>query len=362
VICLQSGPDEPRRERINGVDVLRIPLKRHREGKLRYITQYSSFIAIAFGYLAVRSLKRRYHLVHVHNMPDVLVFSALIPKARGAKVMLDLHDPMPELMQTIFGLEPTHSSVRMLKKLEKWSIAFADYVLTVNLACKKIYSGRSCPSEKIQVVLNSPDETTFVFQPVANGSSNGSSHPKEPFRILYHGSLVQRNGFDLAVNALDRLKDELPNLRLLVCGERTAFFDEVMEWAGKRGLDRNIDYLGLCNRQQVIEAIRQCDLGIVPNHRNIFTEINTPTRIFEYLALGKPVVAPDAGGIRDYFDRDDLIFFQLGDVSDLVEKIKFAHSNRENLPDLVRRGQKVYLAHTWTKERSAFLDSVANLL
>ena len=55
-------------------------------------------------------------------MPDVLVFSAIVPKLLGAKVVLDLHDPMPELMQTIFKLPEESFSVVVLKRLEKWSI------------------------------------------------------------------------------------------------------------------------------------------------------------------------------------------------------------------------------------------------
>ena len=63
-----------------------------------------------------------------------------------------------------------------------------------------------------------------------------------------------------------------------------------------------------CNVNEIVAAIGDCDLGIIPNHRNIFTEINTPTRIFEYLALAKPVIAPKTQGIQDYFgdDRSDL--------------------------------------------------------
>ena len=104
VICLKETDDQPAHETFNGVEITRIPLKRRRGGKFSYILQYGSFILLAGGILAARTFKRRYHLVHVHNMPDILVFSALIPKLCGAKVILDLHDPMPELMMTIFGL------------------------------------------------------------------------------------------------------------------------------------------------------------------------------------------------------------------------------------------------------------------
>src|SRR5438552_10342148 len=253
LVCLQSNQDEPRREIVNGVNVFRIPMKRHRGGKTRYIGQYSSFILRSFVHLAFRSAIRPYEFVHVHNMPDVLVFSALVPKAFGANVILDLHDPMPELMQAIFELPAKSFSVRLLKRLEKWSIGFADLVLTVNLTCKKIYTSRSCPPEKINVVLNSPEDDIFRFQTPSSQVSNGEK-PAKPFVILYHGSLVPRNGFDLAVDALETAKKSVPGARLMVCGERSSFFDEVMESARKRGLQENVKYLGVKNRRQVVET------------------------------------------------------------------------------------------------------------
>jgi glycosyltransferase involved in cell wall biosynthesis len=164
VICLRRSDDEPTRETFRGVQIRRIPLKRRRAGASAYVLQYLLFILSAFFLLAVRSLRRRFALVHVHNMPDALVFSALIPKLLGAKVVLDLHDPMPELLMTIFRLPPDSPAVRGLKWLERRSIAFADVVLTVNLACKKIFASRSCPAAKIHVVMNSPDEEIFAFR------------------------------------------------------------------------------------------------------------------------------------------------------------------------------------------------------
>jgi glycosyltransferase involved in cell wall biosynthesis len=338
-------------------------LKRHRGGKLSYIGQYAAFVLTSFFYLGWRSLTRRYDLVHVHNMPDVLVFSAIVPKLLGAKVILDLHDPMPELMQTIFKLPEDSFTVRVLKRLEKWSIRFADLVLTVNLACKKIYSSRSCQPDKIMVVINSPDDEVFPFQRGDVRDVNGKNgNGSKPFVILYHGSLVQRNGFDLAVESLEKVRKTIPSVRLRVCGKRTDFFEKVMESAQRRGLDGNIDYLGVRNLKEIVAAIEDCDLGIIPNQRNIFTEINTPTRIFEYLALAKPVIAPKTKGIQDYFGDNDLIFFELGDADDLARKIEFVFSDPEEVAETVKRGQEIYLSHTWSRERLSLLNSISELL
>jgi len=250
-----------------------------------------------------------------------------------------------------------------LKRLEKWSIRFADLVLTVNLACKKIYSSRSCEPGKIKVVINSPDDVVFPLQQADVRHVNGKNgNGSDPFVILYHGSLVHRNGFDLALESLEKVRKTIPSVRLKVCGERTAFFEDVMKSAQQRGLDKNVDYLGRCNLTEIVEAIENCDLGIIPNHRNIFTEINTPTRIFEYLALGKPVIAPKTRGIQDYFSDNDLIYFNLGDADDLARKIEFVHSHPADAAETVKRGQIVYLSHTWSRERLTLLNSIGELL
>ena len=363
LICLRDGDGELARETYGSINVTRVRLKRHRGGKLSYIGQYAAFVLTSFFYLAWRSLTRRYDLVHVHNMPDVLVFSAIVPKLLGAKVILDLHDPMPELMQTIFKLPEDSFSVRVLKRLEKWSTRFADLVLTVNLACKRIYSSRSCQSDKIRVVINSPDDEVFRFQSgdvCRRHGKNGNG--SKPFVILYHGSLVHRNGFDLALESLEKVRKNIPSARLMVCGKRTNFFEKVMETAQERGLDTNIDYLGVRNLKEIVEAIEDCDLGIIPNHRNIFTEINTPTRIFECLALAKPVIAPKTKGIQDYFGDNDLIFFELGNSDDLARKIEFAFSHPAEVAETVKRGQEIYLSHTWSRERVSLLNSISELL
>jgi glycosyltransferase involved in cell wall biosynthesis len=361
VVCLRESQEEPRREAINGVSILRLGLKRHRASKIRYVTQYSAFILRSFFYLAFRSIVKRYDFVHVHNMPDVLVFSALIPKALGAKIILDLHDPMPELMQVIFNLPEKSFAVRLLKWLEKVSVGFADLVLTVNVACKQIYSSRGCPPEKIKVVINSPEDDIFQFRPASLDCSIRGQRAR-PFVILYHGSLLPRNGFDLAVDALETARKSIPGTKLMVCGERTSFFDDVMELVRERGLQESVEYLGARNRRQIVKAISGCDVGIIPNHRNTFTEINTPTRIFECLALAKPVIAPKTKGIQDYFGDNDLIFFEVGDADDLARKIEFAFSHPAEVAETVKRGQEVYLSHTWSRERLGLLNSISELL
>jgi glycosyltransferase involved in cell wall biosynthesis len=346
-------------EIVEGIDVLRLPMRNLRGGKLAYVYQYAAFISIVSAVFAWRALTRGYDLVYVHNMPDILVLSALIPKALGAKVILDLHDPMPELMVTIFKLDDDSLSVRLLKRIEKWSIARAHSVVTVNRTFKQLFSSRSCGLDKIEVVMNTPDGEIFPLRPplLTPAKQVGDKHV-----IMYHGSLVERNGLDLAVDALARVKQVIPGAELRIYGDKTPFLDRVMDAANSRGLREAVRYLGPKCLEDLVHEIEDCDVGVIPNHRNSFTQINTPTRIFEYLALGKPVIAPRTQGVQDYFPDDSMIFFEAGDAEDMAKSIEYAFYHPAQVTETVRRGQAVYRTHLWQKERSRLIGVVAGLL
>ena len=186
VICLRDDSSEPAFDSLNGVNIRRVPLRRRRGGKASYLFQSTAaFISICFALLTLRSLRRRYHLVHVHNMPDVLVFSALVPKLLGARVVLDLGRPHAWSTTTIFNLDATSRAVAQLKRFERWSIALADTVFTVNQACKRMFGTRSCKPEKVRVIMNSPDERLFTLTTPEPGRPRD---PAKPFVIMYYGS------------------------------------------------------------------------------------------------------------------------------------------------------------------------------
>lgn len=360
LIC-EAGEKLPKREHLGGLEIIRIPIRHYRGGKLSYVYQYCCFILMSASILAWRSLRRRYDLVYIHNMPDILVLSALLPKALGAKAILDMHDPMPELMMTIFNLEENSLGVRVIRQLEKWSVACVDLVITVNVACKRLLAARSCRAEKVAIVMNAPDGKLFPYRAARSYPVSQSASGK-PFVIMYHGSLVERNGLDLAVDALARVRETAPGAELKICGTGTPFLEQVMQKARSLGLQSCIRYLGPKRLEELVAEIETCDVGVIPNHRNPFTDINTPTRIFEYLALGKPVIAPGTPGIQDYFNPESLLFFEAGNAGELAKKIECVYFNSRKATETAERGQQIYLAHTWQEERATLVGLVSGLL
>jgi glycosyltransferase involved in cell wall biosynthesis len=363
LICL-SHEGAAKREKAASLDVLRVPIQHKRGGIFSYLWNYLAFIFRCSVILAARSLRERYDLIYVHNMPDFLVACGVFPKILGAKVILDQHDPMPELMKTIYNLGDESASVRLMKWLEKWSIARADAVVTVNIACKRIFGSRSCRPEKVTVVMNAPDGELFPFCAAGDAQREGRHTPggsDKRFVIMYHGSLVERNGLDLAVDALALVRRKIPGAELEIFGKSTPFLGRVLQQARSLGLERSVRYLGPKRLEDLAGAIEGCDVGVIPNHRNAFTDINTPTRIFEYLAGGKPVIAPRTSGIEDYFDPDSLVYFECGNVEELADKIEYVWSHSKEARETAQRGQEVYLAHTWVAERQGLVDLVSGL-
>ena len=105
-------------------------------------------------------MKYNYRLIHVNNIPDFLVFTAIIPKLFGTKIILDIHDPMPNTFLTKFRGNFNTLFYKFLLLQEQISAKFADHVVTVHEPLKRdVLIKDGIPEEKITVVSNFADES-----------------------------------------------------------------------------------------------------------------------------------------------------------------------------------------------------------
>lgn len=355
VFCLRETAAEPTRETLGRVTVHRLGLERHRAGKLRYIYEYAVFFLWAFWRVSLGACRHRYALAHVHNVPDALVFTTLGARLLGARVILDLHDPMPELYRTIYGLGPRHPLVLLLVALEWLALHYASVVLTPNRGFRRLFVRRSGLRRKVRIVMNTPDERIF------DGAAAVGATPGR-FRLMYHGLIAERHGLDLLVRAVQLLVPFIPGLELDIYGARTPFLDEVEALSLTLGLSSVVHCHGKRPLAEIAAIIPTIDLGIVPNRRTPFTELNFPTRIFEYLAFRKPVVTLHTRGVRDYFAPDELLFFPRDDPAALAAAIRRAHADPAATAATVARGFRVYDRHRWSAERTRFVTLVERTL
>jgi glycosyltransferase involved in cell wall biosynthesis len=357
VICITDGSGTGK-EVVNGVNVYRLPFARRRAGRLCYAWEYGCFLFTAFLTLSYFYARKRYDVVHVHNMPDLLVFCALVPRLCGAKVILDLHDPSPEVFMAKYGVDKAHFVVRLLCLAEKFSIWFAHLVLTPNVSFKRLFVSRGCPAAKIHVIMNSPLES--IFRGPANESHRRLTDGEQKFIVMYHGMIAKRNGVDLAIRAINSVRQEIPDITFELYGAGD-FVDRCLSLVKELDLDDAVTFRGCVPLENIAEAVDSVDVGLVSNRPSVHWEHAMPTRIFEYLSMGKPVIAPRTEGILDYFRADDLYFFESGNTQSIAEAIMDVYRNRTQRLKRIKRGMAVYERHRWQIQRHRLQELVRAL-
>ena len=356
MICLKL-PDQTEFENIYGVNTHRVNLSKSRSSKRKYIFLYTNFFIRSFFLLNKLFLKNRYSIIHVHNMPDFLVFLSVIPKLFGSKVILDLHDPTPEMLMTKFAEDRDSWLTKILKWQEKISIKFAHKIITTNKSFLDRFISRGCPPEKISTVMNSPQESIFnMFVPRSKEKSN-----EKKYVVMYHGIIIKRYGFEELLNAVNLLKDKIPwlELRIYGTGEDLSIF---LEMVRNLKLEKIVKYFGQVSIEKIVETIPECDVGIIPNRLGPFTKINFPTRIFEYLHMKKPVVVPRTQGIKDYFDEESIFYFNAGNAEDLAKVIFNIYSNPGKALEVLNKGYEIYQRHKWESQSTNLIKIYKELL
>ncbi len=123
----------PRAYTVDGVQILELDTLKYRgKSNLRYITAYVYFLFLSFLKCTGLFLSRKLDVVHIHNMPDFLIFAAIIPRLFDKKVVLDIHDTMPETYLAKFGEKQNGALFKLLCWEEAFCCWLAHRIICVN--------------------------------------------------------------------------------------------------------------------------------------------------------------------------------------------------------------------------------------
>lgn len=357
VICLRDS-GEVAQECVEGVTVYRLPVQRGKSrGQLRQLLEYLTFFLLASIKLLRLYPRRRYGTIQVHNLPDFLVFVGLLPKLLGARIILDLHDLMPEFFAARANKGMDSLAVRLVIWQEQLSCRFADHVITVTEVWRQTLIQRGVPPHKVSVVMNVAD--TRIFHPVP---TNGAQRkPDDCFHLVYHGTLTHRYGVDLVIQALSKVRQEIPGIRLTLLGAGDAQ-DELQLLTNELGLQDHVAFSRqLLPAAQLPQLIRQAEVGVVPNRDDLFTGTLLPTKLLEYVALDTPVIAARTSTIAAYFDDSMVKFFRPGDVDDLAQCILALHRDRSQLARLAQNAARFCEQYNWQRLGADYVATVERL-
>lgn len=350
-----ARPGQPAFEIIQGVRVFRIQTRVIDEtGPFSYLIKLLTFFFRSAWVLAVHHVRRPYGLIHVHSVPDFEVFATLVPRLLGARVILDIHDIVPEFYASKFKVRPESMVFRALVWLEQLSIAYSSHVIISNDLWREKLVRRSVRPQKCTSLINYPDPSIFSPRPrPASGS--------EEFVMCYPGTLSWHQGLDIAIEAVALLRDRAPGLRFLIIGDgpdRQSLRDLVR----KRDLEDRVSISGLIPLEEVAEIMASVDLGVVPKRSDSFGDEAFSTKIMEFMAMGVPVIASRTRIDQYYFSGDLVQFFESGDAQDLAEKIAQLMEETARRTELQAASWRFIARNNWDVKKHEYLGLVDQLV
>jgi glycosyltransferase involved in cell wall biosynthesis len=351
-LCLME-PDSREGRQAGLLRFYRLPVSRERGNGRRYTFKYGIFFLWAFGLLSLLGLRRRYDVVYIHNMPNFLVFAGFIPRIAGAKILLDVHDPVPELLAAIRGGRLPAWLRRLVRAEEHVSLRFADALVTVNESMRHRLVAIASRPVPVTVVMNLPDPD--AFRP---GEALGNDAPNQ--RLVYSGTMAHRHGLDLAYEAVAMLAEDYPDLRLRVIGEGPEE-EALAALAEDLGIAHRVEFLGLVPLREVPALVRGSIAGLSPHRADDFGSLVFSMKVPEYVSLGLPVVCAGTRTMRHYFGDDELLFFEPGDATDLARAIRELLEDPASVEHRVERSRHRLKQLDWSGQRDTLVHTVESL-
>lgn len=347
VICLRNV-GEAGEEIVDGVRVRRLPFRKERGGgKLRYVYQYLMFFAMAACAVKTAHIRRRFGVVTTHSLPDFIVFTAAFPKLTGAKVVLDLHEAMPEIYLSRMDARGRGGLMfRLMVMLEKVSTGYADRVVTVSDTVGDVLVGRGLPREKLTIIYNAPD----IERPLAPVSSH-------EMRLVYAGGINEYQDFDTVVAAFAELKEvELD----IYCDDASS--ERLKRKVVEKGLS-NVHLKGWLNPDELRGALRGYAGAILPFVDSEITRIALGNKALECPLMGLPVVATDLPGIRAVFDDSCFYYYRAGQPGDFVRAVRSVLADGATARQKVLKSQEIIEKRglTWDRMERRLVEMYRDL-
>jgi glycosyltransferase involved in cell wall biosynthesis len=348
-------PGSPETEMVRGVRVIRVNQSKYRgKTRFRYLLSYLDFFVRCFAKITALFFKGRYSVIHVNNMPDFLVFSTIVPKLCGTKIILDIHDPMPNTFASKFKGQENGFFYWLLLWQERLSAAYCSRVITVHDPVKDgILIKHGLAPESIKVIANFADEKIFPLRKLYN--VNGK------VRCIFHGTILERSGLGTLITALASVRNK-DRISVRIIGEGD-FSQALKEMIQSSSLDEVVEFDNhTYDVHSISERIKDCNVGLVPLEISSVTNYALPLKLLEYISIGIPVVTVRSYAISYYFAEKDCLFFDWNDSESLRAILDRIAENPEILLEYRERALATRGRFAWTGEKKKYVELLRELV
>jgi glycosyltransferase involved in cell wall biosynthesis len=290
VICpLGAKQDREREIVIDGVRILRYPLRPAAGGPLGYLREYT--LALWHTFRLAMKVRRdgAVDVVHACNPPDLLFLIALVLRPGGTRFVFDHHDLVPELFLSRFP-NRGRALYRLTLLVERLTFAVADAVISTNESYRTVAIERGkLAADRVTVVRSAPDLSRFVSLPQDPSLRRGKK-----YLVTYLGVMGPQDGVDYALRALQLLRDKFGrnDVHCIFMGAGDAF-DEMVSLSEDLGLSDVVEFTGRVPDEFVQRCLSTADVCLSPDPFNPLNDVSTMNKVVEYMAMGCPVVSFD---------------------------------------------------------------------
>lgn len=355
VLALRRSAPTPAEEKISGVTVRRIQDRfgKTERSRFAYLWPLIRFLWRSTWWVTRQHLRRPFDVLHVHNMPDFLVFAAWFPRLTGAKVILDIHDIVPEFYTTKFSGGKPSTTTTLLRAIERWSARQADHVIISNHLWFEKYAVRTGTTDRCSVFINNVDTRVFSPRP--------RSRFDEKFLILFPGGLQWHQGLDIALRAFKIVAAEVPQAEFHIYGDGN-MKPSLIALAADLGFSGRVKFFEPVRVREIANVMVNADLGVVPKRADSFGNEAYSTKIMEFMSLGVPVVVSKTKIDQYYFDDSLVRFFESGQVGELAAAILDLFHDAEKRERLVHNALAYAERHSWKRRQTDYLNLVDELV
>lgn len=288
VICPGVERGLAREEVLEGIRILRHPLKEAQKGVGQYVREYAQALywETRLAWKVWRS--HRFQAIHICNPPDLLFLVAWPFKVLfGASIIFDHHDLSPELYEVKF--QRRGLGYWLLRAAEFLTFRVANKVISTNESYARIARERGgVRAEDVTIVRSGPDLQRFK-RPDGEPRSEHAG-----VTIGYIGVIAEQDGVDLLISAMHSIVagSGRKDIRLLVIGDGPSR-PELEQQVEALGLSDNVTFTGFQSGDSLLELLGTVDIGVCPDPYNAYNDKCTMNKILEYMAMGIPVVQFD---------------------------------------------------------------------
>lgn len=281
-------------------------------------------------------------VVHVHD-PELLPYLA-IQRILGRTTIYDAHEDLPAQIRDKHWLPPAFRPLvaAAADVAERVLTRFADHIISATPSIADRFEGRST------LVQNFPREEEFA----APGTV--PHREREPLLVHVGGLTAARGALEL-VAAIARVDPSL-DVRVAVGG---SFSPDSLrhDLARVDGWNR-IDDLGWLNRPDVTALLAKARAGLLLFHPLANHVESQPTKLFEYLAAGLPVIASDFPYWRSLIGNDGAVFVDPLDPSSIASGVEWVLTHPDDAEAMGERGRALVLERfVWEREGERLVEA-----